>query len=93
MIGIMLAIAVLSVWLGCIGFARLPTSYARLHCSQFVVIAAGLPLVLASIAADGPSDRTLKIFLLLMVLLLSGAALSHAIGRAIALREMSEPEP
>jgi multicomponent Na+:H+ antiporter subunit G len=82
----LLALAVAATWFGCIGFARLPTAYARLHCVPFVVIAAGLPVTLAGFLADGISSRALKILFLQLGMLLVGAALSHATGRAIALR-------
>ena len=92
MIAALLTIAVLATWLGCLGFARLPTAYARLHCVPFVIIAAGIPLTLATFLADGMSSRLLKVLFLMVVLLVSGAALSHATGRAIALHTMNRED-
>ena len=84
-----LAVTVVAVWLGCVGFARLRSPYARLHCVPFVTAAAGAPLLLAVFVADGASDRAFKILLLLLLALVGGAALSHASGRAIAMHEMN----
>jgi multicomponent Na+:H+ antiporter subunit G len=93
MIIALLVLAVVATWLGCVGFARLPTAYARLHCVPFVVIAAGFPVTLATFIADGISDRALKVLFLQLGMLLIGAALSHASGRAIALRSIDRPQP
>ncbi len=89
MIAALLILAVLALWLGCLGFGRLPTAYARLHCVPFVIIAVGVPLTLATFLADGVSSRSLKVLFLMVVLLVSGAALAHATGRAIALHAMN----
>ncbi|HTW68499.1 MAG TPA: monovalent cation/H(+) antiporter subunit G [Acetobacteraceae bacterium] len=88
-----LGIAVLATWLGCAGFARLTSPYARLHCVPFVTAAAGVPIVIAAFLADGASDRAGKILLLLAVALLGGAALSHAAGRAFAMHDMNPEDP
>lgn len=89
----LLAVAVCAIWLGCIGFARLRSPYARLHCVPFVAAAAGTPVVIASFLADGVSDRALKVLLLVLIVLLGGAALSHATGRAFAMHEMNPEDP
>jgi multicomponent Na+:H+ antiporter subunit G len=92
-IAALLVLATAATWLGCIGFARLPTAYARLHCVSFVIVAAGVPVMLASFLADGISSRALKVLFLQLGLLLVGAALSHASGRAIALRSIDRQPP
>ena len=86
-------LATVAVWLGCIGFARLRSAFARLHCVAFTAAAAGLPVIIAAFVADGFSDRALKIVLLLLIILLGGAALSHACGRAFAMHEMNPEDP
>lgn len=90
--GLLIDVVVMT-WLGCIGFARLPSAYARLHCVAFVAFGAGLPLTLESFFADGASSRALKVLLLLVLVLVCGAALSHATGRAIALHTMDRKQP
>jgi multicomponent Na+:H+ antiporter subunit G len=76
-----------SVWIGGIGFARLSSPYDRLHCAAFVAASGGLLITLAAFLADGASDRAWKILLVVTLLLVNGAALSHALGRSIAWRE------
>jgi multicomponent Na+:H+ antiporter subunit G len=88
----LLVLSVAAIWYGCIGFARLPTAYARLHCVPFVIITGGLPVTVASFLADGISSRALKVLFLLLGMLLVSAALSHASGRAIALRSMDRQQ-
>ena len=88
---------VAATWLGCLGFARLRMPLDRLHCAAFVNAAAGLLLAVTAFAADGASDRAFKVLLTVAVSLVSGAALSHAIGRALIYRgrfgELGTPEP
>jgi multicomponent Na+:H+ antiporter subunit G len=83
----LLALALLHVWLGCLGFARLHSALERLHCVTFVNAGAGLAIVAAAFVSDGLSDRALKILLLAAVQLIVGTALSHATVRALFLRE------
>lgn len=79
----LLAVMVLSAWLGCAGFARLREPLDRIHCVAFVNATAGAALVIAGFVADGPSDRAFKILLVVGASLLGGAAMSHATGRAL----------
>lgn len=82
----LLGLLVAVTWLGCLGFARLRSPLDRLHCAGFVNAAAGTLLAAVAFAADGPSDRAFKVLLSVAVSLLAGAALSHAVGRALLYR-------
>jgi len=86
-VDILLALALLSVWLGCAGFVRLGKALDRLHCCAFLNAGAGISLTLAVLLQDGLTSRSCKVVALLMLSLLVGAATNHAIGRAIYLRE------
>ena len=83
----LLVVAVLGAWLGCLGFARLRAPLDRIHCVAFVNVVSGTAILLAGFASDGVSVRSLKILFLVGVALVSGAAMSHAVGRALLLRE------
>ena len=85
-IDILLGLLVAATWLGCLGFARLRTPLDRLHCAAFVNAVGGLLLGVIAFAADGASDRAFKVLLIVAVSLVSGAALSHAVGRALIYR-------
>ncbi len=89
-IDVLLGLALLAAWLGCFGFLRLRTALDRLHCVTFIAAGAGLPIVVAAFVADGGSDRAFKILLLAVVQLAAGAALAHAVGRALLLRPAAE---
>jgi monovalent cation/proton antiporter MnhG/PhaG subunit len=82
-----LAALVLSIWIGCFGFARLSSPYDRLHCATFIAATGGVLAALAAFLADGASDRAWKILLVVVLVLVNGAALSHAVSRAVAWRE------
>lgn len=87
-----LAVMVATVWLGCLGFARLRDAFDRLHCAGFVGAAAAVPLLLAAWLSQGNSATIAKLAFLLACLLFNGAALSHATGRALHYRRRDEPE-
>lgn len=82
----LLAVGVASAWLGSAGFARLRSPFDRLHCTAFVNAAAGAALTLAALVSDGASNRVAKILLVAVLSLVSGAATSHAVGRALVQR-------
>lgn len=88
----LLAVAVLAVWLGCFGFVRLHGALDQLHCATFVAVAAGPAVLLAVFATEGGA-ASVKVLFLLGCSLVSGAALSHAIARALTWREREGAEP
>ena len=90
---LLLAVATLSVWLACVGFARLRGPLDRLHCATFAVSTVGPAVLAAAFASQGGSPSVVKVVFLLGCLLLSGATLSHAIGAALRWRERYEADP
>ena len=82
-----LALAVLSAWIGCFGALRLPSALDRLHAVAFTNAAAGVLIAVAAVLADGVSTRSVKLVCLVAFLLVTGSAISHAAGRALALRD------
>jgi len=92
-VSVLLALVVLATWLAVWGFIRLPQVYDRLHCTSFAGIAAGVPLVALAFVADGASDRAFKILLLVALMLVSGAATTHAAARAVAARDAGQDGP
>lgn len=73
-------------WLGIAGFAQLRMPLDRLHCVTFVNTVCGVLLTAAAFVSDGVSSRAIKILFIVALSLLSGAAMSHATGRAIIQR-------
>lgn len=82
-----LVVLVLSAWIGCFGVIRMRSALDRLHAVTFVNAAAGVPLALAGLLADGVSARSVKLAALVVFVLATGAAVSHAAGRALLLRD------
>lgn len=89
-VDLLLVLAVASVWLGCLGFVRMKTALDRLHCAAFINVAGAAGLALAAITQDGVTSRSCKVAALLAVAGVVGAATSHAIGRALYLRDSEE---
>lgn len=83
----LLVLAVIAAWLGALGFARLSTALERLHCASFVNALALSLVTAAAWIQDGPSPRSFSATALLVFVLVVGAATSHAVGRALHLRE------
>jgi len=83
----LLGLAVLSAWIGALGFLRLRTALDRLHTPTFVICAGGVPLALAAFLQDGVSQRSLKVAFLVASLIVIGAITSHAAGRALFTRD------
>lgn len=92
MIPALLALIVIAGWIAAFGFVRLNAALDRVHCTTFALVACGLPLAVLGFVADGVSTRSLKIAALAIFLLVCGAALSHATGRALMLRPHEEDD-
>lgn len=86
-IDILLVVVVLCAWLGCAGFARLRAPLDRMHCVAFVNATSGMALTAAAFVSDGLSTRAVKVLLITGLGVLAGAAMSHATGRSLLLRE------
>ena len=82
-----LGLAVLSAWIGCFGALRLRSALDRLHAVTFVNAAAGVLVAAAAFLADGVSTRSVKLAGLVAFVLVTGSAVSHAAGRALARRD------
>ena len=66
---------------------RLRSALDRLHCTTFVLASSGPLLALAAFLDEGLTTRSLKLVVLVLTLLCIGAATSHAVGRALYLRD------
>ncbi len=86
-INLLLGLMAVCVWIGCVGFARLSSPLDRLHCVTFVAASAGPLAAALAFVTDGASDRAWKVLLLVVLMLVNGAALTHATARTIAWRE------
>ena len=82
-----LVVMVISAWLGAFGALRLRSPLDKLHAVAFINAAAGVALAAAGFLEDGVSTRSIKLACLVAVVLVVGAAASHAAGRAILLRD------
>lgn len=85
----LLALAVATSWLGCAALLLLPTPYDRLHAAAYVSLSAGFFVTLALIASHPISPLALKAVIIYAALVVTGAILTHAIGRAMRLRDES----
>ncbi len=85
-IDVFIALAVAAGWLGCLGYVRLRDPLDRVHCVTFSNIASGLMLLIAALMNDGMASRPLKIGLIWVITIISGAITSQATGRALVTR-------
>ncbi len=86
-VALLLALGVLAAIIGAVAFLRLATPFERLHAASFVAVAATTCFVAAAFLTDGVSGRSLKMVLILVVLIISGALANHAVARALQIRE------
>ena len=84
---ICLAVAVLSVWLGCFGALRLRSALDRLHVVAFVNAVGGIAIAAAAFIDEGVTTRSVKLAALVVLVLVTGSAVNHAAGRALMLRD------
>ncbi len=89
---ILLAVAVAAFWLASVGFIRLRDALDRLHCATFLGVTAGPAITLAGFLDLGAQPSAVKILFVLVSTTLSGAALSHAAGRALWFRGQDEKD-
>ncbi len=83
---VVLGAAVLCAWLGTFAFLRFGSAPSRLHCTSFVLVTCGPLLVAAAFLEEGATSRSIKVAALIVLLVLSGAVLGHAVGRALLIR-------
>jgi multisubunit Na+/H+ antiporter MnhG subunit len=86
-VDIALGLVVAAGWLAAAAFVRMRTAMDRLHCSTFVTVVGGALLFVAVAFQDGATSRTWKTLFLIATSTAISAAGSHAIGRALQLRE------
>lgn len=83
----LLGLVVLASLIGAVALVRLETPFEKLHTGSFIGAAGGIALMAAGFVADGVTDRSLKLVLIVVVLLIAGAAANHATARALHFRE------
>lgn len=86
-VAIVLGCGVLAAWIGTLGFLRLRTPLDRLHAVTLINVTTGGAILVAAFLSEGATSRTLKCALIYVVMLASGALISHVTGRALHLRE------
>lgn len=89
----LLAVAVAVGWCGAAAFLLLPTAYDRLHAAGYVSMASGFFIALAVIASHPLSALAVKMVIIYVSLIATGAILNHSIGRAMRLRDESGDRP
>lgn len=89
-VAILLGSSVLCSWIAVLGALRLRSALDRLHAVTFVYVAGLGPVVAAGFVQEGVTERTLKLLFLFVALLFGGAAVTHALARAIATREEAD---
>lgn len=89
----LLAVLVLSCWLGCLGMVRMKTPTQALHYLALPSTVGGAVLPLAVFCATGWSIATLKAALIALFLIASNSVTAHASARAFRVRSIGHWEP
>ncbi len=93
LVSIFLGLAVLIVLAGCAGLLAMRGAAARLHYASFTALLAP-PLVMAAVlSTEGLSQAGFKAILIVVLLLVQGPVVAHAIGRAIYSHDRLPMEP
>ena len=86
LVGVLLSIGIVCALVAAVAFLRLATPLEKLHAGGFLAVASGAAIVLAGIATDGLTGRALKLVLIFVALLFTGAVSNHAVARALHIR-------
>ncbi|MFZ3236535.1 MAG: monovalent cation/H(+) antiporter subunit G [Stellaceae bacterium] len=83
---VLVGLGVMACWLAAFGLLRLPDVFARLHCVGFAGAAGGFSFAAAIVIDRGDDPLGFKSVAAAVLLLLTGAFVVHATGRALRLR-------
>lgn len=89
----LLALLVLSCWVGCIGMLRMPTPTQALHYLALPSTIGSAVLPFAIFCATGWSIATLKAALIALFLSATNSVVVHATARAFRMRSVGHWEP
>jgi multicomponent Na+:H+ antiporter subunit G len=84
---VLVALGVLSALVCCVGLVAMRDAYDRLHFMSAASTVAPIPIVLAVIVNQRLNSTGIKALLILLLVLVTGPVLTHAIGRAARIRE------
>ncbi len=92
---VLLAIAVVTALLCCLGLLVMPDFYERLHYMASVTTVSAFAVLIAVVIQEGWGQATIKTILVCLVLLLINAILTHATARAARVRALGHwtPDP
>ncbi|WP_037281352.1 monovalent cation/H(+) antiporter subunit G [Rubellimicrobium mesophilum] len=88
-ITVLLVAAVVTSWLGTVGFVLLKDKFDRLHSIGFVTVVSGFLITVAAVAHEPLSALALKQVAFYVAALTLGGVLTHAIARSFRVREES----
>ena len=90
---VLLAVVVLSAWIGALGMVRMRTPLQALH-YPFIPATVGVIFLVAAVFFDaGVNANTLKVLIIAIVFLAINSVVTHATGRAFRTRELGHWEP
>lgn len=86
---VLLGLGVAAAWLAAAGLIMMRRPLDRLHSSGYLSLTCGFFVVAAIVVADPLTQAALKAVLTYLALVVPGAVVTHAIGRAIHTRRES----
>lgn len=91
MIALFLAVGIAALWLLSLALLWRGDVYSRVHLVSAAGVFGGACVVLPIVATEGLTQSSFKALFCYGLLLFYGPVLSHAMGRAVRLREESRP--
>ena len=86
-------VAVLTCLICCLGIVLMKDFFERLHYMATVSTVATVALLIAIVIEQGWGEAAIKMSLIVMVLFLMNAVLTHATARAARVRDLSRWQP
>lgn len=91
--GILLAVVVLSCWLGCLGMLRMRDPFQAMHYLSLPACLGSIALTVAVFIQTGSGNTAWKTLLICLCLLAVNSVVTHATARAFRTRELGHWEP
>ncbi len=85
---VLLAVAVISAWICCLGMVIISDFYERLHYMASVSTVSMFAVLVAVVIQEGWGQATIKTILIAIVIFVMNAVLTHATARAARVRAL-----
>jgi monovalent cation/proton antiporter MnhG/PhaG subunit len=93
LLDVLLALTVLSCWIGVVGMLRMPEPMQAMHYLTLPASIGSIALTIAVFLQSGASSTAFKTLLIAVILLAINSVVTHATARAFRTRELGHWQP